>query len=362
MSVTQFSPKEWNSLSGTAVVWRFLCLPTGVAGLWCLAEQWPGGDWSAGGWAAGSWGWWLFWTLVTGYSLFCWTSCFHETAHQTLCRSRGLSIWLGRVLGVAMFVSYNVYRESHIRHHAYLNKPADWELWPYSDPAASVGFRRMFAWIDLLLGLVASPFIYSRIYWSSDSPLTSPRLRATIRNEYLAVVIVWGTILGLVGWFHAWDGFLRVWLLPHWIAGVFQSGRKFTEHLGMNSYDPLLGTRTVLGNNWWTRLCTFMNFEIFVHGPHHRHPRAAPAELTTCMQAYLQANADRPYPVFDSYWRATCDMLPSLIRNPGVGMNAGASQPAEEKILHIENFVADVTTEILAETDADSSYSVRLAG
>jgi fatty acid desaturase len=346
MSVTQFSPEEWDSLSGPSVLWRFVCIPTGVAGLWCLAEQWP----------AGHWGWRLFWTLVTGYSLFCWTSCFHETAHQTLCRSRGLSLWLGRALGAAMLVSYSVYRENHIRHHAYLNKPGDWELWPYSDPTAPKTFRWLFAWADLLLGFVTAPYIYSRIFWSRETPLSAPALRTAIRIEYLAVAVVWGTVMGLVGWFHAWEDFLRVWLIPHWVAGVLQSGRKFTEHLGMSSYDPLLGTRTVLGQSWWTRLCTFMNFEIFVHGPHHRHPRAAPAELVARMQAYMHADTTRSYPVFNSYWRATLDMLPFLFRNPGVGMNAGAPQPAEEKILQIENFVTDVTAEVLAETDACSTF------
>ena len=45
-----------------------------------------------------------------------------------------LSIWTGRLLGTMMFTPYTAYREVHIRHHAYLNTPRDWELWPYSDP------------------------------------------------------------------------------------------------------------------------------------------------------------------------------------------------------------------------------------
>ena len=46
------------------------------------------------------------------------------------------------------------------------------------------------------------------------------------------------------------------------IAGVLQTMRKLTEHLGMASYDPPLGTRAVIGQNWLTRLGSFMNFDI----------------------------------------------------------------------------------------------------
>src|SRR5438874_13031246 len=74
------------------------------------------------------------WTLVAAYTLCCWTSCFHDTAHQTLTPWRWADLAIGRFLGTAMFVSYSVYRETHIRHHAYMNRPNDWELWPYSNP------------------------------------------------------------------------------------------------------------------------------------------------------------------------------------------------------------------------------------
>lgn len=261
-----------------------------------------------------------------------------------------------------MGVPYTVYRECHIRHHAYLNKPADWELWPYSDPQTSIAFRRVFAWLDLIFGFLVTPYIYGRIYFHKGSPLRSSDIRAAVRHEYVLIALFWGTILATVAWFGAWQGLLRVWVIPHLVAGVFQTGRKFTEHLGMASYDPLLGTRTVLGNNWWTRLCNHMNFDIFIHGPHHRHPRMAPGLLRNVMQEYQSANPAVVYPVYPSYWRATCSMLPYLLKNPGVGMNAGAAPPAREQSPSIQNFVADVTREVLAEADRQSLYSTGSTG
>src|SRR5690606_8146884 len=127
--------------------------------------------------------------------------------------------------------------------------------------------------------------------------------------------------------------------------------RKLTEHLGMQSYDPMLGTRTVVASNWFTKMSSFMNFEIFIHGPHHRHPRVSHHVLEQKMSEYLSSNPGTKYPLYGSYLRATWDMLPYLFRNPGVGMNVGAPPPAEAKHADVQTVVADVSAEVLAEKD-----------
>jgi|SRR5579872_2690206 len=332
MSATPFTAEELNALPEGKTGRRFLVTRLLPVGLWFLANPWPGHQWPTQ----------LFWTLVTAYSLFCWLSCFHETAHHTLYRSLKANIIIGRILGMVMFTPYTVYRESHIRHHAYLNKPHDWELWPYCDPAASRPFRIVFAWCDLLLGFMTAPYVYGRIYFSAKSPIVSPELRIAIRNEYLLSAAFWGIIVGLVAWFNVWHGFLTIWVLPHWVAGVLQTGRKFTEHLGMKSFDPLLGTRTVIGETAWTRFCTKANFDIFIHGPHHRHPRMPHAELASKMHDYIQKSPETHYPVYATYTRAATAMLPALLTNPGVGINAGGVLPAEAIEPVVDNFASDV--------------------
>lgn len=342
MSVTVFTEEELEDLEHKWTLPRFVFFPAGLVTMWSIAHPWPIDHWSVV----------LGWQLCTAYIMFCWTSCFHETAHQTLTGSQRVSIWLGRLLGCLIGAPYTVYRESHIRHHAYLNKPSDWELWPYSDPNASPAFRRVFVWLDLILGAITSPYIYGRIFFHRDSPIKSPQVRRRIRIEYAAVVVFWGTVLSAIAWSGAWLGFFKVWVIPHLLAGMYQNGRKLTEHLGMASYDPLLGTRTVIGDSWLTRICTYMNFDIFVHGPHHRHPRIAHDQLKAKMQEYLAENPDRQYPIFGSYWKATRQMIPWLFRNPGVGMNVGAARPDGERERHVRNFVADVTEEVLADPDS----------
>jgi hypothetical protein len=129
---------------------------------------------------------------------------------------------------------------------------------------------------------------------------------------------------------------------------MLQSARKLTEHLGMRSYDPILGTRSVVGRNWFTRLCTWLNFDIFVHGPHHRHPRIAHHRLRGTLNEFRSGHPDIDVPVFDSYGAALIDMMPSLWRNPGVGMNVGAPAPRRTRIEDCDSFVRDVNEEILA--------------
>ncbi|MBS0266651.1 MAG: fatty acid desaturase [Planctomycetes bacterium] len=334
---TQFTAEEARAIDSKFTLPRFLCRPGGAIGWWFLAYPWPVDHWAVT----------AFWSLFTGYFLFCWTSCFHETVHQTLTSSKKVSIWLGRFLGMAMFVPYTAYRETHIRHHAYLNKPYDWELWPYASPSCSLGFRRVFVILDLLCGVITSPIIYGRIYFHPASPLRNPAVRRTIRNEYLGMLAFWGLVLGLIQYYHVWGGFVKAWLIPVMIASVLQTGRKLTEHLGMASFDPLQGTRTVLGKNWLTRFTTFVNFDIFIHGPHHRHPRVAHNLLAQKMNDYLEDNPGTDFPVYQHYWEATRAMLPFLFRNPGCGVNAGGQTPAQHDV-DVQDFVADVNREVLA--------------
>ena len=340
MSVTNFTTQEQEALSDKWTWARFQFFPGGVVGICALWYQWP----------EASIAWQIFWTGFTAYCMFCWTSCLHETAHQTLTANRQTSIWLGRVIGSLIFVPYSVYRESHIRHHAYLNKPHDWELWPYSDPKASLAFRRCFVLFDFFLGMFGAMVTYSRLFFHKNTPLTDSKLRRTIWLEYAGCVLLWGSLFALFTTNGTWGNFLRAWAVPHLFAGMIQSGRKFTEHIGMASYDPMLGTRTVVGRNWFTRVCTWLNFDIFVHGPHHRHPRVAHRTLREKMNEYVEKQPELQYPMFHTYSAAVWDMLPFLIRNPGVGMNAGATAPDSDKKV-AENFVADVVEEVLSDKD-----------
>jgi fatty acid desaturase len=279
----------------------------------------------------------LAWSLFLGYCWFCVGGSFHESVHQTMGRWRIGNIWFGRIVGTLVGVPYTAYRETHIRHHAYLNTAEDYELWPYSKPGASLTFRRAFVVFDILGAVLANPVVYGRIYFKRKSPL-SARARAMIGREYLGMAAFWG-IVGLVVATLSLNGTLDLqkfdpmWLLPLVIGATFNGFRKLTEHVGMASTDPILGTRTVIGKNWITRMCSFFNFELFVHGPHHRFPRASSSELEGKLAEFRRTHPDAVVPLFSSYLAAALDTLPCLWLNPGVGQNAarGPIPPRQDR-------------------------------
>lgn len=349
-SRTEFNAAEMAAIQGQRVWPRLLSIPLALLAIVAIGDP-PFGNTTPGV---------VLLSGLAGYGLFCWTSVFHETAHQTLFGSGRFNVWLGRILGTVMFVPYTAYRQVHIRHHAYLNRPDDWELWPYADPKCSKGFRRCYAWFDLFLGVPSGAIIYGRIFFHKPSPLTDHATRSAIRLEYALIVLFWSSLIAVNTWLGRLDQHLLAIGGPLFVAGFLQTGRKFTEHLGMASFDPLEGTRTVLPQKILLRICSFFHFDIFVHGPHHRHPRATHGTLQQCMQDYLQHEPEVRYPVFRTYGRAVIDMLPCLLKNPACGVNAG--QPLGASSLEqVEDFIPDSTEATRSSKATDESTLARSA-
>ena len=297
-----------------------------------------------------SWPIQLSWVVVLSYCWFCIAGVFHELSHQTLPIPRRASVWLGRIIGTVLGLPYSVYRAVHIRHHAYLNTPLDWELWPYCDPRRGLWFRRMFVCFDIACGFIATPIIYQRILTSPESPVP-PDERRKMQNEYLLVLLFWGTVIGslvgleIVDAIHLTTTDL-VRVSPLFIAASANSLRKLTEHLGMTSYDPVEGTRTIIGRHWWTRILSYFDFELSIHGPHHRYPKRSHHLLEDTMCQLKLRDPERTYPVFGSVSSALIDVLPWLFKNPAVGMNAGNKAPLTH-LPNIDNYVTDALCDVV---------------
>jgi fatty acid desaturase len=336
MSKTEFTAEEFSAL-GEDTLWpRFLIFPTVALVGYIGFVMGLGGDSVAAK---------LLWSFGLGYCWFCISGSFHESVHQTMGKWREANIWFGRVVGTLIGVPYSAYRETHIRHHAYMNTPEDFELWPYSKPTASLAFRRFFVVFDIFGAILANPIVYGRIYFAKKSPL-SAQARKTIKQEYIGIAVFWSlvlvtlTTLNMQGIIDL-SKFDPMWLLPMPIAAAFNGFRKFTEHLGMASTDPILGTRTVIGNNVITRICSYFNFDLDVHGPHHRFPRAPHFQLQSKLAEYRAKYPDSVIPIFPTYLAAVMHTLPCLWRNPGVGVNAGG-QPEYYLVKGVDNFVSEV--------------------
>ncbi|MEQ9406698.1 MAG: fatty acid desaturase [Fuerstiella sp.] len=270
-----------------------------------------------------------FWIPVLTYCWFCVGGLSHELIHQNLPFGPRASRVIGRIIGTAIIIPYSVYREVHMRHHAYLNTPLDWELWPYSDPQASLRFRRIFVWFDMLAGILATPLIWSRICFSSKSPV-SKHVRRVMLKEYVAIAVALIAAVATGVWLIASGRYQfrpasLIFAVPPVLAASCNSVRKLMEHVGTRSFDPLHGTRTVIGRSVLTRLLSYFDFDLAVHGPHHRYPKLDHSLLKSRMAEVRKESPDVSFPVFQSFTAALLDTFRTAITNPGVGVNAGCT-------------------------------------
>lgn len=264
---------------------------------------------------------------LLSYSWYCIGGLSHELIHGNLKTPRWFQRTVGRMIGTFIAIPYTVYRESHLRHHAYLNTPLDTELWPYSNPNRSLTFRRTFVWFDVIFGVLTAPLIYGMVFFQKEVPLR-PEVRRKVIGEYVLVAVFWLTVatgfaIGVQIDVISLSPRVLIYVAPLAIASSINSVRKLTEHLGMSSYDPVLGTRTLIPVNPFSRVFSYFNFDLAVHGPHHRHPRLPHTALASKMREYEAAHPTTAFPVYTSMLTLLRDTLACMIRNPGVGANAG---------------------------------------
>ena len=266
------------------------------------------------------------WIAVLSYCWFCIGGISHELIHDNLNLGR-TGVWIGRAVGILLLIPQSVYREVHMRHHAYLNTPLDWEMWPYTAPSCSLAFRRMFVVFDVVLAVFVTPFVWGRICFSRYSPVT-PQIRRTMKAEYAGCATFWLSVVAMCVWMHETGRF--TFRLEHWIfaappllATMMNGVRKLIDHVGTGSIDPVYGTRTVVGGNILTRLFSFFNFDLAVHAPHHRFPKLKHTELKQRMAEICEQNPEAEYPVYSTFAAALWDTVRRVAINPGVGLNAG---------------------------------------
>lgn len=286
-----------------------------VVALVALARGWPGDGWL----------WTSAWIVWLTYFQHTWMTIFHEDVHYALYRPRWRNILNGTIVGTLLTVPFSVYRQVHIRHHNRMNHPEDWELWPYVDPSKSLTFRRVFLFFDVLLGVWVAPYIYSRIFFSKNSPIKTKAARRGVWLEYSAIVLFWGSIWGLTIYTGEWWLFAKMYLIPAWLSGVVQTIRKFTEHLGLPLGTPMEGARTIVPHDAVGRAVAYTSFHITAHGVHHQYPQMPHENLEKAVAFERETNPNAP--IFASHFRAVRDMARHLWY-PGIGVNARASVSA----------------------------------
>ena len=230
---------------------------------------------------------------------------------------------MGRLVGFILVIPFTCFRTTHFYHHAKMNTPDDYELWPYSKPKFSITFRRIFAFLDLTIAVVTATIIYGRIFWRRDSPLSAEERRA-VRWEYVGSIAFWCLVTAGIYALVETHVIARPdltwwWFAPLVLASNWNTLRKMTEHVGLASTKPMYGTRTVVQSNPLSRLVSYANFDLNVHGPHHQNGKAKAYELPKVLETAIKREPECRELVFHSYFAVLRHTIPSIIRNPGVG-------------------------------------------
>jgi len=284
-----------------------LMAATGV--LWVQTAPIDGGGWARPAWV------WLCLAPLWGAAV--WMNHvaltrLHEAAHGALSPNRVLNELHGVLIGTASFIPLSVYRYVHARHHAHLGRERDPEFWPYNLPGAPRALRVGYAWLELLAGWLVTPLLYSvrtAMSWRS----VPGRQHGRLLGEWAFLIAAWAAVLWAVvalGW---WRGFVVVFAVPAWGAGVFQTVRKFTEHLGMHGETIASMTRTVAYRGAVGRLASASQFHVDHHGTHLRHARIPYYDLPRVTPEVY--GRDR---LFRTHLEAIADMAPHLL-DPKVG-------------------------------------------
>ena len=130
---------------------------------------------------------------------------FHEASHGLLRTNRRFNEFDGVLIGLLSCMSFSLYRVVHQTHHAYLATERDYEFWPLSKPEVPRWQRCAAAFCELNFGLFYGPFVFFRAFFSSPSPVRSPRVRRRVWAELALMVVTWGLILGTVATFGLWN-------------------------------------------------------------------------------------------------------------------------------------------------------------
>jgi fatty acid desaturase len=255
--------------------------------------------------------------LVVSHLMHGYLVAFHEAAHGLLRKNRLLNEIDGIIIGNTCFTSFTLYRSLHLKHHVNLATKKDVELWPFVDPGSPLWARRLAAFLELNFGLLYTPFLFWRVFFRRQSPITNRKVRTRIWAELLLGASFWAIILGAVAAFGLWAFLWCNYIIPAFIAGNLQSWRKYVEHVGLSGHSARSATRSIVADTWTGKLVSFTLLHEPLHGIHHIKSSLPHFELPA-RTGWLAASEAGDIPPFPNYRSAFLNLL-CCLPDPRVG-------------------------------------------
>jgi len=242
---------------------------------------------------------------------------FHEASHGYLRKHKWANEIDGILVGILSYIPFTLYRALHQKHHMHLATEKDVELWPFVETDCPRWKRRFVAFLELNFGLFFTPYLFLRVFFQKDSPVTNKKVRKRIWKEIALCAGFWIVTISIVAAFNLWPWFFFLYFMPAFIAGNLQSWRKYIEHVGLSGNTSRSATRSIIADSWMGRAVSLTLLHEPLHGIHHVKMTMPHYELprhTDWLEPTDEGDT-RPYP---NYRTAFTDLMREL-RDPKVG-------------------------------------------
>jgi acyl-lipid omega-6 desaturase (Delta-12 desaturase) len=164
---------------------------------------------------------------------------FHDCAHGSFLPSKRANTWLGVVLGLLVYSSFQSWRHSHAVHHA---TSGDLDRRGVGDvPTLTVAEYRASPWLRRLgYRLFRNPLVMfgiGPIYALLLQPrLVSRSARPRIRRSVMGTNLVLAVLVGALCWLVGWREFLLVQMPPALLAGSAGVWLFYVQHQFEDAY------------------------------------------------------------------------------------------------------------------------------
>jgi len=235
-----------------------------------------GGIWIAVGWPL----WWAA-MLPYGIALVFLFTLEHECTHQTPFAHVGLNEWVGRLVGVVLFLPFGWFRYFHLAHHRHTNIPGKDPELGSDKPQAGWPLVWHVSGLPLWGRLFAQ--LFRNAFGVIDAEYVPERARPRVAQE---ARIYLGVYAALALSFVVSPVLLWVWLLPMLLGQPFLRLYLLAEH-GRCTFvaNMFENTRTTFTN----RVVRFLAWNMPYHAEHHVQPNV-PFHRLPEFHGYVQAH------------------------------------------------------------------------
>jgi fatty acid desaturase len=219
------------------------------------------------------WGLWhltnpLLWVplaILQGFTFFNMTTLLHEVVHNSVFRStrHGWDRALGLAYASTSGISASQFTRWHLDHHDNLGDNLDDPKRHWLSP------KRNARWFKLLYCTPVLMPLYFRAA-ASEARTYEPELRARIRRERLATMVLQFSVMGALWYFGGWQRMLRIQIVPYFLVfPVAFTLNRLGQHYNIDPTHPLKWATLMKPSRFWDFLFVYSNY----HLEHHYFPR-----------------------------------------------------------------------------------------